>query len=215
MEENKINKHYQRSFNPLFKKPTLTEIIFEIIEKTLNSPIFDVFLSNYSESYRKARFYALNPNASKWKSKEEWKEDLFRRLRHNFYTRLSVLQKKGFIEKQKEGKLKNWHLTLKGKEEFEKLKSKIGIILRKKYLIKKDDKLKIIIFDIPEKEKTKREWLRLNLISLGFTMLQKSVWMGKNKLPQEFFEDLGAIDILPYIYIFHISKEDSETLKIN
>ena len=78
-----------------------------------------------------------------------------------------------------------------------------------RYKTESDDELKIIIFDIPEKERQKRDWLRSVLKNLKFSMLQKSVWAGKIKLPKQFLEDLSKNKIIPYVDIFTISKRVS------
>jgi len=95
-------------------------------------------------------------------------------------------------------------ITLKGAELLQKRCFNIFPVGR--YESIKDKTLKIIIFDIPEKEKRKREWLRYILKNLGFEMLQKSVWAGKIKLPEEFIKDLEKINILSYVEIFAISR---------
>jgi DNA-binding transcriptional regulator PaaX len=70
-----------------------------------------------------------------------------------------------------------------------------------------DNKLKVIIFDIPEKERHKREWLRVSLLALGFSFLQQSVWMGKNKIPESFIVDLRDRKLLPCVEIFEINQK--------
>lgn len=71
--------------------------------------------------------------------------------------------------------------------------------------------LKIIIFDVPESERVKRFWLREALRNLNFKMLQKSVWAGKVVVPEDFFDDLRARSLLPFVEIFAVTK--SGTLK--
>ena len=78
-----------------------------------------------------------------------------------------------------------------------------------RYKTESDDELKIIIFDIPEEERQKRDWLRSVLKNLKFSMLQKSVWVGKGKLPKEFINDLSKYKIISYVDIFAISKYGS------
>ena len=63
------------------------------------------------------------------------------------------------------------------------------------------------MFDIPEKEKWKRVWLREVLGLCGFKMLQRSVWAGKNKIPEEFLADLRNFNMLEYVHIFEVSKK--------
>ncbi|MBI5220647.1 MAG: CRISPR-associated endonuclease Cas2 [Candidatus Liptonbacteria bacterium] len=64
----------------------------------------------------------------------------------------------------------------------------------------------IVAFDIPEKERRKRNWLRRVLANLGLRMIQKSVWIGKVVLPREFLESLRDLELLDRVEIFEISK---------
>ena len=91
---------------------------------------------------------------------------------------------------------------------------KLGLISQKKkidYDSLKDDKIKIITFDIPERERWKRAWLREALATLEFAMLHQSVWIGKNKIPEQFLEDLRDMNLLKYVHILEVSA--SGTLK--
>ncbi len=67
----------------------------------------------------------------------------------------------------------------------------------------------IISFDIPERLRRKRNWLREVIKNLGFRMIHQSVWMGKGKIPKDFIDDLGRLEILEFIEIFEISRAGS------
>lgn len=127
--------------------------------------------------------------------------------RQRFYSLLNKLKNQGFIKKKhsKNGSL--WNITKRG---FEKL----GLINKKKkpeYDSVKDNKVKIITFDIPERERWKRAWLREALVAQEFSMLHQSVWVGKNKIPEQFLEDLRDIKLINYIHILEVSA--SGTIK--
>ncbi|PIP46050.1 MAG: CRISPR-associated endonuclease Cas2 [Candidatus Colwellbacteria bacterium CG23_combo_of_CG06-09_8_20_14_all_42_19] len=124
------------------------------------------------------------------------------RKKHNFYLILSKLKREGLVKK-KENK---WSITSAGKERLSKLLKRLP---RHRYNKEADSTVKIVIFDIPEKEQRKRAWLRRRLQELGFKMLQKSVWMGKVKLPEEFLEDLRGYEVFPYVDIFAVTKSGS------
>lgn len=64
----------------------------------------------------------------------------------------------------------------------------------------------IITFDVPEKERWKRDWLRAVLRRLGFKPVQQSVWVGKVKVPIEFLKDLKALHLVRCVEIFQITK---------
>lgn len=64
----------------------------------------------------------------------------------------------------------------------------------------------IVAFDIPEKDRRKRAWLRRALAELGLEMIQRSVWLGKVKIPESFIRDMAELKILNYVDIFEITK---------
>ena len=164
--------------------------ILSILERKVlpTAEILDIFLSNHHSSYRKARrlLYSIE--------------------RQRFYALLTKLKSQNLIEKQmSSGKEKHtlWKITATGLKKLNWLQKKP----RKDYEITADDKLKIVVFDIPEKEKWKRVWLREVLGLCGFKMLQRSVWAGKNKIPEEFLVDLLNFNMLEYVHIFEVSKK--------
>lgn len=121
--------------------------------------------------------------------------------KQRFYNLVSKLKREGFIKNNDDG----YCLTQTGKEKLKKLISKI--LPKRAYKKEKDDQIKIITYDILEKERHKRDWLRSTLKDLNFYMLQGSVWIGKSKLPIEFLEDLKRIEILESVHIFTVSQE--------
>lgn len=127
--------------------------------------------------------------------------------RQRFYSLLNKLKNQGFIKKKqsKDGSL--WNITKRG---FEKL----GLINKKKkheYDSVKDNKVKIITFDIPERERWKRAWLREALSIQNFSMLHQSVWVGKNKIPEQFLEDLHDMNLIKHVHILEVNA--SGTIK--
>ena len=91
------------------------------------------------------------------------------------YQALKDLREKGYIEvtKDEEGKIL-MKLTSHGRQE---------IIIRKILEEKKwDKKWRIVMFDIPEKNKNLRHVLRWKLREWQFEKLQKSVWVSKKDI---------------------------------
>lgn len=100
-----------------------------------------------------------------------------------------------------------WKITEKGKEYLKnKLVLKIPHFGHLK--IKNTKRNMIIIFDIPEVRKKQRDWLRGDLLALGFILLQESVWFGPAPLPKEFIKYLSDTNLLQYIKFFKVSEED-------
>ncbi len=136
-----------------------------------------------------------------------------KQTRRNFDVFIYRLKNDGLITKKNRGGNLLFKLTPRGHEFLKNLRSKI--LPANKYKETKDDFIKIVIFDIPEKERRKRDWLRESLKNLNFKMVQKSVWIGKSKLPKEFIKDIDRINILNYVEIFAITKAGSlRSLKI-
>ena len=67
----------------------------------------------------------------------------------------------------------------------------------------------LIVFDIPERMRVKRDWLRFQLENLDYSPLQRSVWYGNNILPDNFLEDLKRYDLLPHVHILSVNKKGS------
>lgn len=87
------------------------------------------------------------------------------------------------------GKYFKYRLTIDGYQKI--LLSKIN---RSKTPVS-DNKATIIIFDIPEAKAKHRGFLRRLLLKNGFTSLQKSVFVSRYELPDEFFELLRGLGI--------------------
>jgi len=133
-----------------------------------------------------------------------------KQVRQKYYNLICRLKNSGLIAEERKNNKKFLFLTKKGKSEMlslkEKNKSKLPGVFYQKEPVGKSI---IVIFDIPEKEKRKREWLRAVLKNLGFKMVQKSVWLGKNKIPQEFLGDLAKLNLIDFVEIFEITKSGS------
>jgi len=113
-------------------------------------------------------------------------------------TTLSRLKREGLVAKIGSTKNAKWRLTAKGRS-----------ILKKTLptaLPKEDGKLRIVMFDIPEKESVKRRWLRSELISCNYQLLQKSVWLGKRPLPESLLKEIDALGLINYLHILEISR---------
>ena len=144
---------------------------------------------------------------------EQAREEIITELREKqkLYKLLNRLSKDGLTFKNKKGGNGFWQLTKKGEKELKELKNyyQKNILPQRKYKSVISDEFSIIVFDIPEKEKGKREWLRRKIVEMGFRMLQESVWIGKRKVPEEFVKDLDFCKLLPRVEIFTVSKTGS------
>jgi DNA-binding transcriptional regulator PaaX len=107
------------------------------------------------------------------------------------------LKKRGFIE----GVDECYKLSSKGKIYYSNPYNKI------KEKPKKDKKI-IFMFDIPEKNKKVRDWIRRQLKFWDFKMIQESVWMGYGPLPEEFKKRLKEFKVEEGIKIFNVQNKD-------
>lgn len=138
------------------------------------------------------------------RNKAEIDADERRRMR----TWLLKLEKGGFVER--DGIV--WKLTNIGRHELDRLRRRVG--MRTAYQHPIPDSITIISFDIPEKMRGHRDWLRYVLKHLGFTMLHKSVWLGNIQLPKVFIEEIQFRRLTHYIEIMGITKQGTIIKKV-
>lgn len=124
-----------------------------------------------------------------------------------FRTTLYRLHRDGLIENPLRG---IWKVTPKGHQYLEKrlegdVEERIRLLKLKEKARNNPDTL--IVFDIPEKERYKRDKLRFELLAYGFIPLQKSVWVGCGSLPIELIEYFRDQGVLNYIHILGITKK--------
>ncbi|MDO8584682.1 MAG: CRISPR-associated endonuclease Cas2 [bacterium] len=127
--------------------------------------------------------------------------------RRQIYNAVCKLRQQGLIVSDVSQAHTRWHTTEKG------LQRKVALQFRTakqrladSAVVKAAPRLNIVVFDIPERERRKRDWLRDVLRTLGFIMLQKSVWVGKVLLPESFIGELEKLGLLRLVEIFEISK---------
>lgn len=167
--------------NILNKSPDVGSYIcaalWELGETTSNS----FFSSKYSFTKPTRALFGLDGKNFK-KENNTNKETIRQSLRR--------LQSQGIVKKTG---LK-FVLTKEGLEIIEK------IIGRKILLTKKWDKqYRLVIFDIPEKKRNARNWLRSELYMLEYSQLQMSVFIGKHPLPDDIIKDISRHGIEEYV----------------
>jgi len=125
--------------------------------------------------------------------------------RNSLEATLSRMRKNGLLT----NKNREWSITSEGKTFLEKKSAGVRKFFKRENVIDNRERSKnlIIIFDIPEKKKKYREWLRVELVGFGFTLIQKSVWLGPS-LPKEFVEYLSESGLLKHIRFFRAAEKD-------
>ena len=164
------------------KKPTLTFLILKSVFDLGAITIDSFFPSKYPQTKIWRQMLGLDKS--------------YKFSRQSFSTILTRLQKQGLVER-KSGKWSN---------------TKIGTMIVKKARFRppelplKDGIIRLVIFDIPERDRKKRLWLRKELLACDFQLLQKSVWIGYRPLPKDFYESLEDLNLRSYIHIFSIKQ---------
>lgn len=147
--------------------------------------------------------------------------ELIRPIKKNTYERkkrvisstISRLKRKGLIEiaEQSEGYV--MCLSKKGDKVLRKYRLRDATVTTPK---KWDGKWRLIIFDITEKRKSSRNWLRMELRNIGFVKLQNSVWV--YPYPCEELAALLKIDMQlgrQVLYVVADSIENDKDLRKN
>jgi len=117
----------------------------------------------------------------------------------SYYSAISRLKRKGLIAKNKKD---IFYLTKKGENEafFAYINAELsGKKFVKQTQKKWDGKWRIILFDIPEKQKRKRNYLRMVIKTLGFKEFQKSIWIYPYKIPDFLLQLLGEENIAHHV----------------
>jgi len=73
-----------------------------------------------------------------------------------------------------------------------------------------DPKSLLLIYDIPHTMKRERDWLRRQLLTLNFILIQKSVWVGPFPLPKYFTDYLKEIGLKDKFKILKLDKPYEE-----
>ncbi len=130
-----------------------------------------------------------------------------KRRKLRFYQLMYELKRDGLIEEKNTEGDRIIRITARGTNWLKKKRDQSTVSLPKfAERAEKSERVIIVSYDIPEKAKYLREWLRSALKNLGLKPLQKSVWFGKVKLPDNFLKGLIKLDMEKYVEIFEISK---------
>lgn len=164
------------------KGATLVGLIFEKIAEAGEALLDSFFPAKYPEARLWRKILGLDASY-------EFK-------RATFSSILSQLQAQGLVARRRQSGRNYWRITPLG----QKFVADRATAERPR----PDGKKRLVCFDIPERERDKRRWLRGELIALGYRPLQKSVWIGETPLPQEFIEDLDALALRTHVHVIPV-----------
>lgn len=114
------------------------------------------------------------------------------------------LEREGLIHRRKAAKGFILELTKEGKNFLEKKKAALS---RDRSRSKKwDGKWRFLIFDIPEKSRKFRDEFRKTLKTLGFGMIQKSVWISPHNHDARMKKLINSSTLAEHIHFFTVEK---------
>lgn len=116
------------------------------------------------------------------------------------------LKQEGLVERIGAKKIAKWRLTPEGMQKLKEEKTS--------HFLKNpvsDDITRLVIFDIPEQERRKRDVIRTELITCHFKQLQKSVWIGIYPLPEEFITLIDDLKLNGNVHIFSVREKGTIT----
>ncbi len=137
----------------------------------------------------------LDKNRNVYKHNRERKRQL-----QKYISRLKI---QGFILQNPNQKIK---LSAEGRKKLNLFKKR-EILDKDIYKKENGGRLIIISYDIPTAFNRERDLIREILKVLGFSMIHKSVWIGKVKLPEKFIRGLERLEILRFIEILEVTKQ--------
>ena len=71
-----------------------------------------------------------------------------------------------------------------------------------------DQRWRVLIFDIPEKLRWKRDYFREKIKNLGFGMIQQSVWISPHAFEDDIREFIRSLKLEMYVYVFVAYKTE-------
>jgi len=132
---------------------------------------------------------------------------------HQIRVNLNSLYRKGFISKIRKKKFIFFRIRKHPKEFFW---PEYQLLKEKKFNERWEGSWWIIIYDIPEKIKFKRDALRIYIRNLGFAKLQGSCWVSPYDFSEQLHNFCNHKSILKYIYLYKASffsgKDISKTV---
>jgi DNA-binding PadR family transcriptional regulator len=112
------------------------------------------------------------------------------------------LNKQGLLAKDANKKI--YYLTDEGEKIALEIKNRYSATSERSW----DGKLRLFFFDIPESKKGWREAIRRELAVAQFYQLQKSVYIGKYPLPEDFYCELEDNNISRFVFLLTVGEID-------
>lgn len=126
--------------------------------------------------------------------------------RRSLYHALRRLERKHLVGVKRRSGRDEWMLTPEG----EKLVRRITLKLEYAAQGHWDGKWRVVIFDVPERVRGRRDFLRRELSAFGFHQLQKSVWVTPYPLPDGFSELVGELALGKHFRILTVERIEAD-----
>jgi len=135
--------------------------------------------------------------------------------KHTLSSTLNRLRKEGLVAKTSPNRKSEWIITQKGKVFLRNATKKKPALHRLEYetLPPPDHTVRLISFDIPEKQRRKRDWLRSELLRCEYRILHRSVFLGNRPLPEEFMREMASLGLEKYVQIVSIDRKGTLSYK--
>ena len=173
----------------IIKKDTLEWKVSQFLNEVGYIILDASFPKPYASSVLWRQLFGLD--SKKWKNQgQKWNK--------SFLNSIIRLQNKNLIAKDSMRKKTRFRLSRCGK---------IALEYSKNLLPAEDGKLRIFVFDIPERKRYYRDWIRTQLVVSDYKMLQRSVWLGKRPLPYDFLKEVQEKDLWQDIHLFEIKEK--------
>jgi len=130
--------------------------------------------------------------------REKEKREEIKKERHKYYATIHRLEKYGYLKKEIRNKQMQVRLTNKGLVKLQRIKWK----KMKETIKNKNQKLCLVVFDIPEDKRRMRNLFRQCLYEMGFSKLQKSVFVSRYNLVKEIKLLVKNCELEKYTKIF-------------
>ena len=167
--------------------------------------IADMFFAS-PDRIRK-EFYRIPTYERRWFS-ADWAQAY--KNRHQFHQTLQYLKRQGLVVKRGERRDAKWMLTKRGSKKLlahRQSRADPFSVSHIHFPAPKGGDLTVVSFDIAEKERRKRDWIRRCLVEMDFELLQKSVWVARGGVSEDFICALRERDLLNAVHIFGVTRQ--------
>lgn len=154
------------------------------------------------------------PTYERYWFKKSW-ADLYRD-RQQFYHTLNHLKRQGLVVSKSGKEGSRWVLTQRGQDRYKthrQLRNDPFSISSSVFSKPEGAGITIVSYDIPEKERRKRTWIRTCLVEMGCERIQQSVWVAHGTIDEDFLHALRERDLLGSVHVFAVTKQG--TIKLS